>query len=88
MLSPISISHLHVLFGKVHAPECPRNREGYQAELQDFWKRQDIETLANFGIYGDRLSYPNVQGTRPQLLEMGKSSITSFILREAPFWGV
>jgi len=24
---------------EVHAPECYRNHEGYQAELQDFWKR-------------------------------------------------
>ena len=37
------------LFLKVHAPECYRNHEGYQAELQDFWKRQDIEMLTESG---------------------------------------
>ena len=39
--------HKMSLFQKVHAPECYRNHEGYQAELQDFWKRQDIEMLTD-----------------------------------------
>ena len=78
ILSPKPIPHLHVLFAKVHAPECPRNREGYQAELHDFWKRQE-RSLQNIEDCGDGLSYPNFQGTGPQLLEMGKSSITPFI---------
>ena len=30
---------------KVHAPECYRNHEGYQADLQDFWQRQDFKNV-------------------------------------------
>ena len=62
---------------KVHAPECYRNHEGYQADLQDFWQRQDFKKTFTaekvmilkmydyvFGGQFFIISY-NVQGTWP-----------------------
>ena len=31
---------------KVHAPDCYRNHDGYQSDLQDFWQRWGILTKA------------------------------------------